>query len=198
MKFCFTVFFSVLLHTMTFAQLEFSTGIAGNKRDAIGPAFHSAYDIIVKGKFFTKPQLGYKYLYNFNDFVGAKINVSIWEVHRTFSYEIRRKDKYIFKPNLGINYRWYRWRGEMVAPLNTLPIRGYTIEFRDKSMRLVSVAGEANGAYRTSNFGFSIQLQNQYRLSNKLWFHITLFMEPDYDGSQNTGGCYVGLILKKL
>jgi hypothetical protein len=196
MHFILVAFLLIICSTAS-AQFEFSTGIAGNKNDAIGPALHGAYDIRVKGKFFYKPQVGFKRLSRFNDFVGAKIRVSTWEVHQTFSYEFRRKDKYIFKPNVGFNYRWYYWQGEMIAPLNTLPIRGYTIEFRDDAVRLESIDGEAKKTYRTSNFGLSIQLQNQYRLNKNLWFHITLFMEPDYDGIQNTGGCYVGVIFKK-
>ncbi|MCX6318119.1 MAG: hypothetical protein NTW29_12570 [Bacteroidetes bacterium] len=56
--------------------------------------------------------------------------------------------------------------------------------------------GEDYREYTMSNAGFSFQ-QSRYRLSSKLWLHITPFIEPDYDASQNTGGCYVGVIWGK-
>lgn len=178
------------------AQPELSTGVAGNKIDAIGPVFHLAYDIKLKNQFFAKPQVGYKYLYNNNNFVGAKLKISIWEVHQTFSYEFKFKPKYTFKPNLGVNYRWYRWRGEMVPPLNTRPGRALVIGTREENFVLVNNDAQSKQTYRVHNFGFTFQLQNQYKLNDRLWFHITLFMEPDYDRFQNTGGAYFGFILK--
>lgn len=157
---------------------------------------HLAYDIKLKNRFFTKPQVGYKYLYAYNDFVGAKLKVSIWEVHQTFSYEFRFKPKYTFKPNLGVNYRWYRWRGEMVPQANASSGGFWVIGTREENFVLVSDSMQSRQTYRVRNFGFTLQLQNQYKISDRLWFHITLFMEPDYDRIQNTGGCYLGFVFK--
>lgn len=196
MKTCFTLLF-IFFYFSAFAQLEFSTGYAVNKNLADGAPIHIAYDFKIANRLYTKSQAGYKYLYHFNDFVGAAIRVSIFELHQTLSYEILKRKKYILKPNIGLNYRFYHWKGEMKQPLNTLPIRAYLIEFRDREfLRLVSTDTESKDEYRVNNLGFSFQLQNQFKLNEKIWLHITPFIEPDYDRSQNTGGCYIGLILK--
>lgn len=187
---------------MLYGQLELSTGYAVNKNQADGLPLQVAYDLKIGNKVFTKPQFGYKYLYHFNDFVGATLKVTILEFHQTFSYELIKKRNYILKPNVGFNYRFYSWKGEMEPPYNTLPQRVYKIEFRDDRLRLSSFApvaptdGDYTDEYRVSNFGFSIQIQNQVRINNRIWLHITPFFEPDYDGTQNSGGCYIGLILK--
>lgn len=88
----------------------------------------------------------------------------------------------------------------MKPPYNTLPQRAWVIGYpRERYVRLNSYDGDGSkiDTYRVNNLGFSFQLQNQFRLSNKIWLHITPFVEPDYDKIQNTGGCYIGIILKK-
>lgn len=180
------------------AQLELTSGYAINRNLAGGAPIQIAYEFDVKENFFTKSQLGFKYLYRFNDFVGATMKTYIWEFHQTISYEVIKKKKYIFKPNLGINYRFYKWAANMNEPLNTLPMRAWIIGLRNEELFIISNStGENYKEYMPNNFGFSIQLQNQFKLSNKLWLHVTPFIEPDYDSSQNTGGCYVGVIFKK-
>lgn len=184
------------------AQLELSTGYAVNKNLADGAPLHIAYDVNIRGRWYTKPQIGYKYLYHFNDFVGAVLKVNIFEYHQTVSYEVVKRRKFIFKPNVGLNYRFYHWRGEMKPPLNSYPQRAYHIEFRDDRLRLNSFApttptdGNYSDTYTVHNLGYSIQLQTQFKISGHLWLHVTPFVEPDYDRTQNTGGCYVGIILK--
>lgn len=176
--------------------MEVSTGYAVNKNLASGAPVHVAYDIRIKNRLFVKPQIGYKYLKYYNDFTGGTIKGPIRELHQTLSYEVIKKNKYVFKPNVGVNYRWYHWQGEMHPPLNTLPERAWVIEFRDGWLELNSF-GRPRDEYRINNWGFTIQLQNQFKLTNKVWLHVTPFIEPDYDGIQNTGGCYVGVILKQ-
>lgn len=188
----------VFFHNAAFAQLEVSTGYAVNKNLLDGVPLQIAYDIRLSNRLFTKPQIGYKYLHHFNDFVGAKLSVSIVELHQTLSYEVISKRKYVLKPNIGVNYRFYSWKGEMVHPLNSLPIRAYSVEFRKERLNLVSTDGEYKDDYKTSNLGFTFQLQNQFRLNHKISLHVTPFIEPDYDGTQNVGGCYIGIIFKNL
>lgn len=185
------------LRTFSQSNFEFSSGYAVNRNLADGFPLHVGYDFQLHNRWYTKFQMGYKHLHYYNDHVGATINVSIWEFHETVAYEVVKKRTYIFKPNLGINYRFYNWSGEMKPPFNSLPIRAWVIEFRDRQfLRLVSTTDGFRDVYRVNNLGFSIQLQNQFRVSEKIWLHITPFIEPDYDRSQNTGGCYVGIILK--
>ncbi len=86
----------------------------------------------------------------------------------------------------------------MDPPYNTLPQRVYTIGVRDGIYRLNSYDDGQTNEYHVNNFGFSFQIQNQFRLSDKVWLHLTPFMEPDYDGSQNIGGLYIGVILKQI
>ena len=194
---CLAIFIFIFI-SKTICQPEITTGYAVNKNLADGVPLHIAYDIKIKNRLYAKPQVGYKYLHHFNDFVGATINVSIFEIHQTLSYEVIKKAKIIFKPNIGLNYRFYHWKGKMKPPLNTLPVRAWLIEFRNREfLRLVSNDNEAKDEYKVSNLGFSFQLQTQFRLSDKLWLHLTPFFEPDHDGSQNTGGCYAGLIFKR-
>jgi hypothetical protein len=187
-----------------FAQLEITTGYAVNKNLADGLPLQFGYDLKIKGRLYSKPQIGYKYLYHFNNFVGAIINVNIIEFHQTLSYELIKKKKYILKPNVGFNYRFYYWKGEMKSPYNTMPQRVYKVEFRNDRLRLNSFApltptdGNFIDHYSVNNFGFTIQIQSQFRIKEKIWLHITPFLEPDYDGTQNTGGCYIGIILKQL
>ena len=180
------------------AQLEITTGAAINKNDAAGIALNMAYDFRITDRWYTKTKIGYKYLHKFNDYVGATLKVSISEIHQTLSYEIIQKKKYIFKPNIGINYRFYHWKGEMNPPFNTLPQRAWVIGTRNKNFILNSFDNGYNNEYSVNNLGFSIQLQNQFKLSNKVWLHLTPFIEPDYDRSQNTGGLYIGLIFKSI
>ena len=196
------VFF--FLSEKVFGQLEITTGYAVNKNLADGVPIQFAYDLRIRDRIYTKPQIGYKYLYHFNDFVGATLKVNIIEFHQTISYELIKKKKYILKPNIGLNYRFYSWKGEMKPPFNTLPQRVYKVEFRNDRLRLNSFTpvtptdGNFADQYSVNNFGFTIQIQNQFRLNEKIWLHITPFLEPDYDGTQNTGGCYIGVILKQL
>jgi hypothetical protein len=86
------------------AQLEVASGYAVNKNLADGIPLHLGFDIKIKKRLYTKPQVGFKYLYHFNDFVGVVLKVKIWELHETFSYEVIKKKNYILKPNVGINY----------------------------------------------------------------------------------------------
>jgi hypothetical protein len=194
----------LLWSSKAYSQLEITTGYAVNKNMADGPSLLLAYDFNIYNQLFTKSQVGYKYLFHFNDYVGATIQVSILEFHQTLSYEIAHNRKYICKPNIGINYRFYNWKGQMKPPYNSLPQRVYKIQFRDDRLRLNSFAPVANNdgnytdKYSVSNMGFSFQLQNQFRINGKIWLHITPFLEPDYDGTQTTGGCYAGVIWKSL
>ncbi len=187
-----------------FGQLEITTGYAVNKNLADGVPIQFAYDLKIKDRLYTKPQIGYKYLYHFNDFVGATLKVNIIEFHQTISYELVKKKKYILKPNIGLNYRLYNWKGKMKPPYNMLPQRVYKIEFRDDRLRLnsfapiISTDGNYTDQYSVNNLGFTIQIQSQFRINKKIWLHITPFLEPDYDGTQNTGGCYIGVIFKQL
>ena len=187
----------IFLSNVSSAQFELSTGYAVNRNYADGSPIQISYDIELKNKLFTKSQIGFKYLYHFNDFVGATMKVYIWEFHQTISYEIIKKRKYILKPNIGLNYRFYKWKARMEPPLNTLPIRAWTIGTRDGNFVIVSRDGEDYKEYSPNNLGFTFQIQNQFKLSKKVWLHITPFIEPDYDRSQNTGGCYIGIIFKQ-
>ncbi len=192
--FLFTIWFS-----QASAQLELTSGLAVNKAIAFGAPIHVGWDIKIKNKLFTKLQIGYKHLFHYNDFVGATVRVNSLELHQTISYEVVRKKGYIFKPNGGINFRFYDWKVKMKPPLNTAPIRAWVIGITDEKTIIVSSTPEqAEDNYKAAIPGFSLQLQNQFRITDKLWLHITPFLEPDYDRSQNTGGCYVGVILKQL
>ncbi len=197
MKLLLTTF--VLFITMvTFAQFEISSGLAINKNNAAGFPIQFAYDFKIKNRLYIKPQFGFKYLHIYNEHVGATLNVSSWEIHQTFSYEVIKKRKFILKPNAGINYRFYHWKGEMRPPYNTLPQRAWVIGTRNGYFVLNSYDDGYSKDYRVNNLGFSFQLQSQYKLTDKIWMHITPFIEPDYDGAQNTGGCYLGVILKSF
>ena len=197
MRLPITVVFS-LLSCSAIAQPEFSTGVAINKNDASGIVLHAAHDFRLTDKFYTKTQIGHKRLQRYNDYVGATLKVRTWEIHQTVSYRIVNNKKYILQPNLGLNYRFYTWKGEMDPPYDVTPQRAWVIGVRDGNFVLNSFDNQHSKTYRVNNLGFSIQLQNQFSLNNKLWFHITPFMEPDYDRSQNTGGGYFGFILKEL
>jgi hypothetical protein len=198
-----TVFGTLLLclfFSGAYGQLELTTVYAVDKDYADGAPLYIAYDFRIKNRLFTKSQIGFKYLHHFNDFVGATMEVRIWEFHQTLSYEVIKKKKYIFKPNFGINYRFYKWKGEMVPPLNTLPGWAWVIDIREEDHFILESTTE--GSYREyapNNWGFSIQLQNQFRVNDKIRLHVTPFLEPYYDREQNTGGgCHIGVILKQL
>lgn len=198
-SFFVTILFT-LCFTEAFAQLEINTGYAVNRNLADGIPLQIAYDFKLKNRFYTKFQVGYKYLYHFNDFVEATIRFSIIEFHQTLSYELVNKEKYVFKPNIGLNYRFYSVVAEMRAPYNVLPQRAWVIDrIRGNRIRLNSFDGDGTkiDKRKINNIGFSFQLQNQFKINDKLWLHVTPFLEPDYDGTQNTGGCYMGIIFKQ-
>ncbi|MCW3073995.1 MAG: hypothetical protein JWP69_1064 [Flaviaesturariibacter sp.] len=195
-----TLFTAIALLSLipAFSQLEISTGVAVNKNDAMGMPVHAGYEFQISNRLYTKSQVGYKRLRHYNDYVGATLRVSIGEIHQTFSYQVVKRKRYIFQPNLGLNYRFYKWEGEMDQPYNALPQRAWVIGTREKNFVLNSYDNGYSNVYKVSNLGFSLQLQSQFKLSDKLWLHLTPFMEPDYDRSQNTGGCYIGVIFKSL
>lgn len=199
MKNIFTTCLVLLLSNLVQAQWEFSTGYAVNRNLCDGMPIHAAYEIKLKSRFFTKSQIGYKRLKYYNDFVGATLKTNILEFHQTFSYELIRHKKFIFKPNIGFNYRFYKWKGKMEPPYNTIPGRAWVIGIRNNKRFILDnyTPERIERTYEVNNVGFSFQLQTQYRLKERLWLHITPFIEPDYDASQNTGGCYIGLIFKK-
>lgn len=194
------IIFFFLTTATAYAQPEASTGFAVNREYAWGLPVQLAFDIKLANRLYTKPQLGYKYLHYYNDFVEASLKYSILELHQTVSYEVIKKKKYIFKPNIGINYRFYTIKALMDPPYNQLPQRAWILDiFRDQPrIRLNSFDddGTTHDKRKVNNLGFTIQLQNQFRVSEKLWIHITPFVEPDYDRIQNTGGCYIGVIYK--
>jgi hypothetical protein len=198
MKISLIIVFSFFI-SKAFSQLEITTGYATNRNLADGAPIQVAYDFKIKNRLYTKPQVGYKYLSYFNDFVGADLKTSIIELHQTLSYEVIKKKKYILKPNVGINYRFYHWRGKMRPPYNTIPQRAWVIGLRNEKYFILNSYDDGySQEYRVNNLGYSFHLQNQFMLNERIWLHITPFLEPDYDSSQNTGGCYVGVIFKSL
>ena len=195
--------FFVILFLFSFnsiqAQLEISSGFAINKQLATGAPIQIGYSFKLKNKIYTKSQIGYKYLHYYNDYVDANLNVSILEFHQTITYEVIKNKKYIFSPNVGLNFRFYKWNGKLNPPYNTLPQRAWKIGVRNGSFILDSYnSGRFNNTYKSNNLGFSFQFQNQFKLTNKTWMHITPFIEPDYDRSQNSGGVYLGIIFKNF
>lgn len=92
----------------------------------------------------------------------------------------------------------------MKQTYDTLPQPVYKIEFRDDRLGLNSFAstiptdGNYTDQYSVNNLGFTIQIQNQFQINNKLWLHITSFLEPEHESTQNSGGCYIGVILRKV
>lgn len=179
-----------------FAQLEVNTGFAVNKQNAIGPALQVGYDIHLKNTLRTKTQLGYKYLRHTNEYVSGTLQITSYEIHQTLSFAIVTKTNYALRPNVGINYRFYRWKGEIKPPYNTMPQRAWVVGVRDKNLVLNSFDGDHTTVYRVHNLGFSLQLQNLFRVNDRIWVHITPFIEPDYDRVQTIGGCYTGIIFK--
>lgn len=183
------------------AQLELTTGVGAERNAAVGPALAAGYDFKIKGRLFTKLQVGAKYMHEYDDWIGAHFTATTLEFHQTISVEIGRRSKnYLFKPNIGINYRFHRWKGKMEPPYNEIPLRRWSIGVRNGNWFSINSWNpeEHRQTHKTKNFGFSLQLQNQFRLSDKLWLHLTPFMEPDYDRHKNIGGLYVGIVFISL
>lgn len=193
MKYIFTLFLCFII-TQGFSQLEITTGYAVNKNLADGIPIQVAYDFKISNRLYTKPQIGFKYLYHHNEYVDAVAKFSIFELHQTISYEVIKKEKYILKPNIGLNYRFFYNRGKMNPPYNALPQRAWVFN----GLVLNSFDGEHYDERYVNVMGFSFHLQSQIRINSNIWFHVTPFLEPDYDRRQNTGGCYVGIIFKRL
>jgi hypothetical protein len=125
----------------------------------------------------------------------------MFEFHQTLSYEMINNSKFILKPNIGLNYRFYKFNASINLPYNVIPQRAFSVFYgRGDRVRLNSFDGEGVKNFKSefSNLGYSFQLQTQFKLSNKYWLSITPFLEPDYDAIQNTGGCYVGIIFKEF
>lgn len=181
----------------SFCQLEFTTGFAINKANANGLPLHVGYDFRLANRFYTKSQIGYKYLYHFNDFVEAKVRTVSAELHQTFSFEVVKKRKYILKPNVGVHYKWYDWELVMVPPLQAGVGRAWVMSIgKEKNVVLTSTTDGYYESYKVGMAGYTFQLQNQFLISDRLWIHVTPFLEPTCDRTQNTGGCYVGVIFK--
>ena len=197
MRILFLLSFVLLAATNGLCQLEMSTGYAINKPRADGLPLHIGYDFKLANRFYTKFQAGYKYLDGFNDYVEAKVRTVSFELHQTLSYEVVRKRKYILKPNIGIHYKWYDWELVMVPPLSTGVGRAWVLSVgSDTTLVLTSTPQGYYERYKANRFGYTFQLQNQFLIKDRLWIHITPFIEPTYDRAQNTGGCYVGVIFK--
>ncbi|RYD82038.1 MAG: hypothetical protein EOP53_04785 [Sphingobacteriales bacterium] len=184
--------------TKAFSQWEISTGYAVNKREANGTLVHVGYDFKIDKKISTKSQIGIKRLYHLNDFVGVKLWCNSLEIHQTISYELAKTKKYILRPNIGVNYKYYRWKGKMIPPYDELPYRTYSMQLRNDKLVLYSLNNQTKDEFKTNNLGFSLQIQNQFKLNKNLWLSVTPFLEPDYDWNQNTGGCYIGIVLPNL
>lgn len=197
MRVLFLLLFLLLAEAKGFCQLEISSGYAVNKEFPEGAPLHIGYDFKLADRFYTKSQFGYKYLYYFNDWVAAKLRTVSYELHQTFSFEVVKKSKYILKPNVGVHFKWYAWEGVMVPPLNVIPGRAWVMDIdKDKRMLLTSTSDGYYDTYHVGRPGFTVQMQNQFLIKDRLWLHVTPFLEPTFDREQNTGGCYVGLIIK--
>lgn len=77
MRLAFIICLFLVCITNVWAQLEITTGYAVNKELADGAPIQVAYDIKIKNRLFTKPQIGFKYLYHFEDFAGVTMKVRI-------------------------------------------------------------------------------------------------------------------------
>jgi hypothetical protein len=139
--------------TIACAQFEITSGVAVNRNDAVGFPIHLAYDFKIKDRLYTKSQVGYKSLHTYDEFVGANLTVDSWEFHQTVSYEAIRKKKYILKPNVEINYRFYHWKGKLDPPYNSFPGRAWVIGVRDGNFVLNSFDNRYENEYRTNNLG---------------------------------------------
>jgi hypothetical protein len=193
---------AIFCNVSCYAQLEVSTGYAITRLGSSGAPIHLGFDFNLKNRLFTKAQLGYKKLYYYNDFVGATIRTRTIELHQTLSYQLVNTKGYILQPNLGVNFRFYKNVAKMLPPFNTGTQRAWVFSYRrDRKVVLTSYDGSGGARedfHKTGNLGFSIQIQNKFKLSENLWLHITPFLEPDHDRLQNIGGCYIGVVFKQL
>lgn len=196
MKLLIYLFIFFFFTTEAYCQYEFATGFAVNRILAMGMPIQVGYEKKIKKNFYTKSQFSYKKMRHYNDFIDATFKARSIEFHQTVSHKVINNKKFIFQPNIGINYRFFKVVGEMHPPYNTLPIRAYrTGPYRDGSyFKITSYDTESKVVKTVNNLGFSFQLQCQFKLNNKLWLQITPFVEPDYDKQENTGGLYVGVV----
>jgi hypothetical protein len=189
---------SLLFTTAAFAQVELSTGFVSNNKGGKGVPIHLAYEFPLKGRLYTKSQVGYKAMFTRNTELDAHIKFYSIEVHQTFSFEAVKSRSYMLKPNVGLNYRFYHWKGKINPPYNTAVGRKWEVEVRNGKYVLQNFVGRNVTQYQVSNWGYSFQLQNQFRISDKVWIHVTPFIEPDYDRVQVTKGCYAGVVFNNL
>ena len=214
MKKLTSIFLLLFSYKYSSAQWEISSGFAGNQADATGPVFHAGFEWRIKPRWSTKTQVGYKHLTfhdsGANEMTGPNLRyLSLeytlttlsWEFHQTLAFQAVCTNNYMLKPNLGLNYRFFHWGGWMPPPSHPALVgagRGHRVDERggvgmDSELNKYSVS-----AYHTHGLGVSLQVQNLFRISRKLWAHFTPFVEPTLDKCQNTGGFYTGVVLNPL
>lgn len=198
MKLLLLPFFIFFANLDLKAQLELSIGY-GQRGGADGISLYAAYNFPLTPKLYTKTQLGYKQLYQGAKTLvpGASIKIRTWELHQLLSWQAVQNKKYTFNPAIGISYRLSKWKGEMKPPLDQNPIRYAAIYKRNGDLfEIVSISGLNYQEYSFNAFGYSLQLQSQFRLSYKTSLLITPFLESDFDWFQTVVGCYVGIAYK--
>lgn len=194
MKITFTFVLLLLLVNTSFSQIEINGSYSANgKGDAHGPGINVGYEFNINKRLGTKSQVGYKSLKAYNDFIDATIQNKIVEFHQTILYRLINHKKYKLVPNLGLNFRYLDYVLKMNPPYNTLPIRAWVLGVRNKTLVISSGDNRFEDTHTVSNLGITLQMQNQFKLNEKLWLLVTPIFEDAYDGAQGVGGCYFGL-----
>lgn len=181
----------------TKAQLSLSLPFANNgKGNVKGTGLRLAYEFHLKKRWSTTTQIGFKSLKAYNDFTENDLKNIIFEAQQTVSYAVVNNKKYVFSPHIGINLRYFKWSAKMRPPYNAIPIRQLAMEFRDDWLIISSVDGLFSDSYEVANLGFSLQLENQFAISNRITLLLIPFIEDDYDGIQTVSGGYIGVKYK--
>lgn len=158
-----------------------------------GRGINVGYEIPIKERFGVKPQFAYKCLCSYYEFTGTDFTNQRAELHTTAYYKIINNTTYQLIPNIGLNIRYSNWEAQMREPLDTFPIRQYGTYIRNERLAVASQKGVDYAQVDFITLGFTAQIQNRFKLSDKFNLNVTPFIEFDYDRDQANGGGYLGL-----
>ncbi len=197
-KYVFTFTFiciSFVSHTQIELNASYSDAGVAN---AAGFGINAGYEIALKNnRLGIKPQIGYKCNCSYYDFTGTDFVNKTAEFHTTFFYKLIDNPSYKLIPNVGLNLRYSYWSAKMRPPLETLPSRVYATYIRRNAFAVSTSPGREFTELRFFTPGYTFQVQNRFKISDKISVNVTPFAEVDYEVFQEVGGGYVGITYNK-
>jgi len=188
-------FILVLVHPiLLFSQQSVSVGFAWTNEpfNPDGYAINTDHTLSISdnGKWYFKPNAGYKNMKNYEDYLQAELQNQAIGLHATLGYALANNENYKLITYLGPSLRWNRFWGRLDHELLNIFTQGtgaWDVFYLSQDKREDSLT--------FTRFGYAFQVENQFKIGKET-ISVVPFLEPDISFAPNSGGFYVSYYLK--